>query len=249
MKVWLFSFIFFTGCKGFNQSLKAFFKSKPLCEIKDKEFFNIKDPYQKRKLIQKAEICLKQEKPALAVFILEKLLESAHRQKISLREKKNFAKKLAEVSFYKLKDYEKALKYYTVLLSWPQEPGERFLFQYHLAKSFFYLEKHSQSLKEIEKCFFKGLSMEERKQALILKARILMAKKRFEQAISFFNEQIVKFPEEESFFREYMAFIYESKKDFVSAVKELKKIDKASLFITNKIEKLMERQSNQPGFR
>ena len=239
------------NCTDFNQNLKNFFKIKPLCEVKDVNFFKIKNLSQRerQKLIQKTEICLKQQKPKQAVLLLEQLLKIAQRQKLSLKEKKQVAKKLAEISFYKLKDYEKALKYYTFLLNGPQEPGENFLFQYHLAKSFFYLEKYPQSLREIEKCFFKGLSIEERKQALILKARVFMVQKQFEQALLLFKKQIIKFPKEEAFFREYLAFIYESKKDFLSAVKELEKIDKPSRFITNKIKRLMERQSNQPGLR
>ena len=228
----------------------SFFKNAGDCEkaykkISKKASFSKKE---KEKFAEQLKHCLKENKIKKAVFIFERLLKESQRQINSVNEIKKWKKKLAELSFYKLKDYEKALKHYTHLLAGPLEPGEKFLIQYHIAESFFYLRKYSQALRELEKCFFDGISMEQRKQALILKGRVFIAQRQFEPALLLFEEQIKKFPKEEAFFREYLAFIYESKKEFSSAIKELEKIDSPNLFIQKKINRLADRQNNQPGF-
>ena len=91
--------------------------------------------------------------------------------------------------------------------------------------------------------------MEERKQALLLKGRIFIAQNQFDKATQMFQKQMKNYPEQEDFFREYLAFIYESQKLFSLAVKELEKIKTPSSFLLKKIEKLKERQRNQPGFK
>ena len=76
---------------------------------------------------------------------------------------------MADLFFYKLKNYEKALKHYVKLLIRPLNPGEKFYIQYHIAESYFHLKKYSQALMEIEKCFFKGISLSEEKTGQPLK--------------------------------------------------------------------------------
>ena len=75
-----------------------------------------------------------------------------------------------------------------------------------------------------------------------------MKKKSFDQALLFFEKQIKRFPEEEDFFREYKAFVYEAEKKFFFAIEELEKIKSVKPFVQQKIQKLRERQSQQPGF-
>ena len=259
MRIQILILAFLTSCSGginFQNTKNLlfsslfFFKTAGDCEkaykkISKKTGFSKKE---KEKFAKQLNHCLKENKTKKAGFILERLLKESQRQRDSVNEIKKWEKKLAELSFYKIKNYEKALKHYSHLLVGPLEPGEEFLIQYHIAESFFYLRKYSQALREGEKCFFDGISMEQRKQALILKGRIFIAQRHFEPAILLFEEQIGKFPEEEAFFREYLAFIYESKKDFSSAIKELKKIDSPNPFLQQKINRLTDRQNNQPGF-
>lgn len=196
----------------------------------------------------KAEHCMETGRIQSGILILESLLRKSEKNNSPIKEIKRQEKKLADRAFYKAQNYEKALKYHTRLLKRTLSQEEKLMVQLHIAESFFYLKKHSQALRELEKCFTEDMSMEQRKQAWILKARILIAEKKFSPAIQLFEKQIESFPKEEAFFREYLALIHESKKDFLSAQRELEKIQPSSPFIEQKIQRLMERQINQPGF-
>ncbi len=244
------SFVFLSSCSS-NFNLKKldpfeFFDKSLSCNKVYKKLSQKKlIKYERIKLGQQADQCVQTGQIKTAFLIFEKLLEESEKQSASLREIKKWQKKLADLAFYKLQNYEKALKYYTSLLKKPLGPGEKFSIQYHIAESFFYLEKYSQTLRELKKCFFNGISKEQEKTASLLKGRVFMAQKKFNQALLFFEGQIKKFPEEENFFREYLALVYELKKDFVSAVEELKKIRPSSPFIEDKIQSLSERQNRQ----
>ena len=126
-------------------------------------------------------------------LILENLLKKALQGK-DFQLAKKIEKKLAEHSFYVLKDYNKAIRYYSDLLKRALEPGEKFIFQYQIADSFFKLKKDSQALIELEKCFFKGISLEQEKKALLLKLSILIFQENFTVA-----ERILKKKLESSF--------------------------------------------------
>ena len=152
--------------------VSSFLIRKETCGKKEK-FLHEKS---RQSFFKTAELCLKENKIKKAVFILERLFEKDGVTGVKLKDRKALAKKLAKISFYQLKDYNKALKYYDFLLKAPLEPGEKFSIQYSIAQSFYYLEKFSQALIEIEKCFFEGISMEERKQAVLLKAWVLLLK-------------------------------------------------------------------------
>lgn len=245
-----FLFAFILPCLSCSNSFPSLLKqiqnkfkasSRWSCEKED--LFLLKS-LSEEELEKALETCLKQKSPRLALFILERQIEKSR----DIKKTKEGELKSAELAFYQLKDYEKALKYFHRLLKKPLKPGEKFFIQYHIAESYFYLQKYSQAQREIGKSFSKGLSLSDRKKAWALKARIFMAGKDFEPAIELFQSQIKKFPEEESFFREYLALIYESKNDFFSAIEELEKIKSQNSFIRQKIQRLRERQNNQPGF-
>ncbi len=231
--------------KGFLK-LFSFFKSPLRCET---AFPPEKFAPKANQIIQQAELCLKEKKQRRAGLLLEAGLKALKRRDSSVLEIKRLERRAGDV-FYKLKSYEKALKRYTGLISdpFPLQPGEKFFIQYRIAESYFHLKKYSQALREAEKCFLSGASLSDEKQASLLKGRIFIAQRRFEPAILFFKRQIEKFPEEEAFFREYLAFIYEAKKDFLSAAQELEKIKPPRAFLSKKIDRLLKRQNNQPGF-
>ena len=231
-----------------SSEFAAFFKKALSCEEVYQRVSRRKlSKKEKGKYERRAERCLEENKRELAFLILERLLRNSQRQNVNIIEIKRLEKKLARLSFM-AKDYEKALKHFTSLLKKPLEPGEKFFIQYHIAESFFYLEKYSQAMRELEKCFFKGISPKQKKKARLLKGRIFMARQQFDEALLFFQQQIEEFPEEESFFREYLALAYEFKKDFSSAVEELKKIEPSKPFIRKKIENLSSQLKNRQGF-
>ena len=238
------NFFFLTSC----EIVKRYFVTEPDCSNVYGKVFEKGKKLKRKALFEGADNCLQKEKFSEAVFLFEKLLLNLKRNQDSIVEIKKVEKKLAEISFYKTENYEKAIKYYVDLLKKPIKLEEKFFFQKQISESFLYLKKYEQALKEVNKCFYKEISLKEKKEAVLLKSRILIEKKAFEQALSFFEKQMDKFPEEEAFFREYRAFIYETKKEFLSAIEELEKIEPTNLFIKKKIQKLRERQSNQPGF-
>ena len=203
----------------------------------------------KQSLARGAKNCLDQKEFQKAFQFLEVLLWEQKRDQAEVGEIKEIKLQLAEISFYKLKDYHKALKYYTSLLTTgPLQKEEAFFLQKQIAESFFSLAQYKQALRETEKGFLLDLSLKQKKAVVFLKSRILLEMKAFTQALSFFEKQIEEFPEEESFFREYKAFVYEEKKDFLSAIRELERVHPSNRFIKRKIQRLMERQESQPGF-
>lgn len=255
-KIQIFVFIFLSGCfpegAGLKERLQqslVFFSKASACKKAYKKISNKKNLSKKDRLFFsiQAELCIQRGENHKAEFILERLLRAETATDNSIKEIKTYEKKLADLSFVQNKNYERALKYYNRILTRPLNPGEKFFIQYRIAESFFYLKKHSQALIEIEKCFFRGISMKERKQALTLKARILMIQQQFDLALLLFEKQIELFPKEELFFREYRAFIYEYKKDLLLAIAELEKIKPSNVFIERKKARLRERQKNQPG--
>lgn len=258
LKIQILAFVILTSCswKGENRHIRSFllkplslFVDSSACDKAYKTTSQAKSlsKSEMENIMKQAENCLEENEITKALFVFERLLKESKRQNAGTMEIKKWEEKLAGLFFYKIKNYEKALKYYTELLKKPLSLEERFSVQYHIAESFFHLKKYSQALRELEKCSFKEMSLKQEQTANFLKGRIFIAKEQFEQALLFFEEQIEKFPKQESFFREYLALIYELKKDFVSAAKELEKIDPQSVFIKQKIKRLSERQSKQPG--
>ncbi|MCY4321999.1 MAG: hypothetical protein OXC37_06340 [Bdellovibrionaceae bacterium] len=235
--------LFFLSACFSDKTFFHFFK-KESCEKKIKNFYKA----SREIFLDKAKTCLKENKPKQAVIILEHLLQRDKIQEVNFEQQKELTKELANKSFYYLKNYRKALKYYTALLKMPLKPREKISIQHYKAKSFYYLKKHSQALKEIEKNLTKELSIEERKKALLLKAEIFIAQNQFDKAGHLFQNQIESFPDQEDFFRENLAVIYESQKKFSMAIEELEKIEKPSSFVLKKIKRLKARKNNQPRF-
>ena len=202
-----------------------------------------------RELFKKSLNCLSQKaEPELALLILETLLKKALQAEDYLLAKE-IEIKLAPYFFYVSKDYNKALKYYSQLLKRSLGPGESFDFQYHIADSFFQLKKADQALLELEKTFFKGLSLEQEKKAFFLKLSILIFQKNFATAEILLQQRLeeARFKDQD-LLREQLALVYESQKAFLKAIEELKKIKTTSPFVEQKIKRLKERQINQPGF-
>jgi len=173
------------------------------------------------------------------------LLKNYSRKRFILK-LKWLEKKTAELAYYKWADFEKALKYYTRLLERPLEPGEHFLFQYQIARSFLKLKKNSQALIEAEKCFFKGISKLEKRKAILLKLEVLISLKDFSLAEKLIKSALKDLPEDQDFLRESLAIIYESENRLSLAVEELKQIQNPSSFIEIKIKRLEQRLKNQP---
>ena len=138
----------------------------------------------------------------------------------------------------------------------PLKQRDVFRIKYRQAECFFKLKKHAQALRELSKSSTKTRS--QRKQKAFLKARILLNSQalshdppplpslnsisRTDPVLDFLERQIALFPEEEAFFREHKAIIYEGRRQLSQAIDELKKIKPQTAFIKHKIFQLSERE-------
>ena len=170
-------------------------------------------------------------------FLLHALLKRQEKEKNFLAALK-ITRKLAWISFYDLKNYELALQYYTRLLTkYRLNPAEQFLFKLRTAESFFYLGKFKQAELEIQG--LKPVNMSQEKKLLFLHSRIVLALQDLDRALELFYLQIKKYPQEESFFKEYISLVYEMKRDFISAAKALQDSDSSHPFIKRRIQSLL----------
>lgn len=244
----LFFFLILTaGCFLILKREKVFFKE---------DCSSLYKKYSKKLFKSQFELSLKREKALIQEldscsiekelwFLVELISEKYSKENLILKQKE-IEKKSAKLAYYKWKNYEKAIKYYSKLLKKPLDPGELFLFQYQIAGSYFKLEKSSQSLIELEKSFFAGMTKQERRKALFFKLQIFLFQKDFSSSESLIKKLLKEFPEDQDFLRETLAVLYESQNKLSPAIEELKEIKKENPFIKSKIKRLEERLENQP---
>ena len=197
---------------------------------------------QERVLIQNLDSCSIEKE----LWFLVDLISKKYSKENLILKQKEIEKKSAKLAYYKWKNYEKAIKYYSRLLKRPLDPGELFLFQHQIASSYFKLEKSSQSLIELEKSFFAGMTKQERRKAFFFKLQIFLFQKDFSSSENLIKKLLKEFPKDQDFLRETLAVLYESQNKLSLAIEELKEINKETLFIKSKIKRLEERLENQP---
>lgn len=192
---------------------------------------------------QAAAFCEKKGRFSAALFFYETLLSEMGDNKKSFQIKKT----VAGLFFYKLKNYQKAIVYYQDLLKRAKSEREKFDMGYHLSESFRHLKKPSQALFEVNRILsFRG-SVKNRKKAVLLKSSLLLSLKKYDEAEVFFRQQILKYPGQERFFRQYLALVFEHQFKTLAAIRELEKIKPSDAFVEQKIKALYERLENQPG--
>ena len=203
----------------------------------------------KQRLQTLAGRCLKEGKAQTAlrlyIFLLKESKKEQDRDKILF-----FEEAIADLSFSRLKNYEKALKFYVRLLGRDLPLKKKISIRMRIAESFFMLNRPSQTLRELKKIEGLPLSPHTERQKLFLKARALARMEDDkDKAVSFFQKLMKKYPEQADFFREYLAILHEGQKDFAPAIEELEKIKAPSgkSWTQEKIRRLRERQKNQPG--
>ena len=198
--------------------------------------------------------------PACAMLFYERLLEKIAAGELSqapsftakrlFREKKDLRGEAARMAFYRLKNYEKAIRHYKELIKQGRgEPARQrdFSAQYHISESFFRLKKFRQALLEIKKIPLNRLSDEEARRAMLLRARALAAQKNLKEALPLFQRLIARFPAKSGFFRQYLSMAFEGEGNLPAAIQELEKIRPPTPFIRKKIRRLRRRLENQPG--
>lgn len=189
-----------------------------------------------------AQTCEERKSYFPAVYFYEVLLSEVKEER-ALKIKKI----IAGIHFYKIKNYEGALKYYSAILKHTKETRGKFEVGYHISESFYRLKKPLQALLEVDKILDLRASLKNREKAILLKSSILMSLKDYEAAVPFFREQMEKYPKREAFFRQYLAIIFENQTKILSAIEELEKIKPSNSFLEKKIKELYKRLENQPG--
>ena len=242
----LFVCFFLTGCfsrfSWFSRAEKSL--SKGDCPKAVKYFSRIlkPNPRQKKFALKAAEACERKKSYPSALFFYEALL-----QETKGKETVRIKRKTADLLFYQIKNYEKALKYYDALLQDAEGIREKFDLGYQISKCFYHLGKHSQALLEVNKILRFRDTLKNREKAVLLKSSLLMVLKDYKTAVPFFREQIKKYPKKETFFREYLALVFENQARILLALKELEQIKPSTPFLEKKIRDLRERLDNQPG--
>ncbi len=186
--------------------------------------------------------------PKVALWFLGYLSRHEHTKE----ERLFFLKKQADLAFERVKDYEQALVAYSVLKEQAVLPSEKNFYTFRMALSYFERGKWESALKEIQSLLNqkeRGFSAPEQPKALFLKARIHLMQEEYPKAEKALKKVQALHP---SYFKEqemflYLSFIYEERKDFHKALKELEAFQHTSAFLREKINKLKMRQRNQPG--
>lgn len=241
-----FACVFLTGCLSgfswFSKSEKSLLKGNCLQAAKYFSRILKPNPKQQKFALRAAESCESQKAYQPALIFYEALLPE-----IKGREAFRVKKKIAEILFYQIKNYEKALKYYYALLQQVKGIREQFDLGYQISKCFYHLGKHSQALLEVNKILKFRDTLKNREKAVLLKSSLLVVLKDYKTAIPFFRKQIEKYPKRETFFREYLALVFENQAKILLALKELERIKPSTPFLEKKIRDLRERLDNQPG--
>lgn len=164
-------------------------------------------------------------------------------------------KKVAEIVFRNLGEYEQAVREYFRLLELPHTDKEQQEYRLALARSYFFLNNFYQSQVEIDQ-ILKGRPREhpENFSALLLRANIFVSTKETDKAIEAFKEIIELFPERSKDEQIYLslAMCYEEKKDFDRAIEILTGAlphYPTPEFLKLRIQRLETRKSLLPGAR
>ena len=243
-----------SSCTLFHQSLfqpKRYLK-KGFCKKSFESFQKINKQAHKHKqfAFAAAEICLKKySKPESSFLFYDFLYNEALRgdHLLSPEEIHNLEKNLADISFVYLKKYETAIRFYKKQLKNTKNPEEIEDIKYNIAESFFHLKKYDQSLLEIDNLLEQVKNPQTTRKSFVLKGRLFLAQQKIDEAVLLFTRLIQKYPKQTKFFREYLALIYEERKEFVLAIKEMEKISPADSFVRSRIKRLQKRLDAQPG--
>ena len=216
-----------------------------------------------------AKFCASKKKWRGAALFYEILLNE-ERDPSAARE---IQKALAFIAGEKLKNCPLALRHYEALSQSALSSAEKFWTGLKKAECFLKTEKKEQALWETEQALShfgaaasasgssasRGasaaggalaagavLSRAHQIQAVLMKARLLSALRRYDQALSFLQKAIREHPDKSPLFRRERAFIFEKRRDLQASLSELEKIRPQSPFLERKMQALRERIKAAP---
>ncbi|MBX3020487.1 MAG: tetratricopeptide repeat protein [Bdellovibrionales bacterium] len=167
-------------------------------------------------------------------------------------ERKSAQRYVAQIYFENIQDYERAVIEYEKLLKLIESPSEAFRYRLNLAKAHLQLNNLDQAANELDVILSQKLDEDEIFEAKILKGNILVSAHKLPEAAVVWQEILKEFPERSK--KENVALnlvvCYEEMKDFEKAIEALEQM-RADYpnpqFLNDRISRLRERKSNQPG--
>lgn len=192
---------------------------------------------------------MKLKEPRKVVFFLKFIILKSQGQK-ELRESQE---ELASTYLDQLQDYPNAILELNRLLSVQTEIEQHHL-RLMLAKAYYYSGNFKQSELEIEDLLKKNPATELKFEAELLKASVLVTKKKTEEAIALYSDLMQRYqePSQKQDLSLSLALAYEEKGDYTRATETLEKIKSTypdPHFIELKIERLEQRKLQLPGAR
>lgn len=167
-------------------------------------------------------------------------------------ERREAQKHLAEIYFERLTDYEQAVVEFNRLLELPHGKKEGAEYRMSIAKSYFYLNRFSQADAELDLVIRNDPVEATLFDANLLRANIGLATRKIDGAIAIFKSLMEKFPQQakDEHVGLSLAVCYEEKNDFKAArevLNQIRDLYPRPDFIDLKIQRLQERESQQPG--
>ncbi|MEQ1876329.1 MAG: tetratricopeptide repeat protein [Bdellovibrionia bacterium] len=168
------------------------------------------------------------------------------------QERRDSQKHIAEIYFERLTDYDQSVVEYNRLLALPHGKKENADYRMSIAKAYFYLNRFSQADAELDLVIRNDPVGPVLFDANLLRANISLSTRKIDSAIEIFKALMEKFPQQakDEHVGLSLAVCYEEKNDFKAArqvLNGIRDLYPRPDFIDLKIQRLQERESQQPG--
>lgn len=163
-------------------------------------------------------------------------------------------KQLIEIYFEQLQDYPRAIEEISRLLQVEKDVGQRTDYRVKLARSYFHMNNFAQASAELEEILRGPHGSEADFDLKLLKANVLTAAKKFDEAAVILRELMEKWREKaiQENVPMTLAVCFEEKGDFKSAIQVLESVKASHAvpeYVELRLKRLRERSLNQPGAR
>lgn len=160
--------------------------------------------------------------------------------------------KMARIYFDQIQDYRKAITEFNKLIPHLESKSDQLRVRLMTAQALYYLGEFAQSSTEVENLLQIGAEEDQKFEALLLKANILVAKKQFVKAIDIYKE-LFNLDEKRAGVENLhlaLALCYEELADYkraIDVIAEVQKLDPQNEYYQLRIKRLSDRMANKPG--
>lgn len=166
-------------------------------------------------------------------------------------QRKSAQKYIAQIYFENILDYHQAIVEYAKLLRLPASGPEKVAMRLRIAKAQYRLGNSNQALAELKSIEARPLTKDRQYDVSVLKAEILMAQKKYEDAATVLEETLKKFPERAQ--KQNLGFTlvvcYQDLKKYQEAIHILENMKGYAHpeFVEDQIKRLKQRIANLPA--